>query len=58
MPQDIWCLKSSQSDEHDRMIVMSLANKTLMLTMTPNGYSQTRDTGIEEESFSIHIGRL
>jgi hypothetical protein len=40
-------VKSSFKDEHDRMIVLSLASRTLILTTTPNGYSQTKDTGLD-----------
>lgn len=47
-PQDIWCLKKSQKEEHDSMIVLSLASKTLVLTTTQNGYSQTKETGLDE----------
>ena len=57
-PQEIWCLKNSQQDEHDRMIVLSLTNRTLVLTTTATGYSQTKDTGIEETSPTLHAGRL
>ena len=46
-PQEIWCIKSNYKDEHDRMIVLSLTSKTLILTTTPNGYSQTKDTGLD-----------
>lgn len=45
-PQEIWCIKNSYKDEHDRMIILSLANKTLVLTTTANGYSQTKETGL------------
>lgn len=45
-PLDIWCLKTSQEDEFDKMIVMSFPTKTIVLTTTANGYSQTKDTGI------------
>jgi hypothetical protein len=40
------------------MIVLSLTNKTLILTTTANGYSQTKDTGLDEESPTIYVGRL
>jgi hypothetical protein len=40
------------------MIVLSLTNKTLILTTTANGYSQTKDTGLDEESPTLHVGRL
>ena len=40
------------------MIVLSLTSKTLILTTTANGYSQTKDTGLDEESTTIHVGRL
>ena len=35
-PHDIWCLKKSHSEEHDSMIIISMANKnkTLVLTAT------------------------
>jgi hypothetical protein len=46
-PLDIWCLKLQQEDEFDKMIVMSFPTKTIVLTTTTNGYSQTKDTGIE-----------
>lgn len=29
------------------MIVLSLTSKTLILTTTANGYSQTKETGLE-----------
>ena len=29
------------------MIIMSFPTKTIVLTTTANGYSQTKDTGIE-----------
>ncbi len=57
-PQEIWCLKNSEKDEHDRMIVLTLANKTLVLTTTATGFSQTKETGLEEDSMTIHVGRL
>jgi hypothetical protein len=47
-PQEIWCIKNSEKDEHDRMIVLSLTNRTLVLTTTASGYSQTKETGLEE----------
>ena len=37
---------------------MSFSTRTVVLTTTANGYSQTKDTGIEEETTSLHIGRL
>lgn len=45
-PLDIWCLKTLQEDQFDKMIVMSFPTKTIVLTTTANGYSQTKDTGI------------
>ncbi len=40
------------------MIVMSFPSKTIVLTTTANGYSQTKDTGIDEMTTSLHVGRL
>lgn len=57
-PLDIWCLKTLQEDEFDKMIIMSFSSKTIVLTTTANGYSQTKDTGIEEMTTSLHVGRL
>lgn len=57
-PQEIWCIKNSEKDDHDRMIILSLVSKTLVLTTTANGYSQTKETGLDEDSPSIHVGRL
>lgn len=37
---------------------MSFSSKTIVLTTTANGYSQTKDTGIEEMTTSLHVGRL
>jgi splicing factor 3B subunit 3 len=57
-PQDIWSIKNSQKDEVDRMIIISLPAKTLILTNTANGFSQTKDTGLDEESPTLFVGRL
>jgi splicing factor 3B subunit 3 len=40
------------------MIIMSFPTKTIVLTTTANGYSQTKDTGIEEMTMSLHVGRM
>jgi splicing factor 3B subunit 3 len=40
------------------MIIMSFPTKTIVLTTTANGYSQTKDTGIDEATMSLHVGRL
>jgi splicing factor 3B subunit 3 len=57
-PQDIWSIKNAQKDEVDRMIIISLPAKTLILTNTANGFSQTKDTGLDEESPTLFVGRL
>ena len=57
-PLEIWCIKTLQEDEFDKMIIMSFPTKTIVLTTTANGYSQTKDTGIEELTMSLHVGRL
>lgn len=41
-PLDIWCIKTLHEDEFDKMIVMSFPTKTIVLTTTANGYSQTK----------------
>ena len=45
-PLEIWCIKTLHEDEFDKMIIMSFPTKTIVLTTTANGYSQTKDTGI------------
>jgi splicing factor 3B subunit 3 len=57
-PLDIWCIKTLQEDDFDKMIIMSFPTKTIVLTTTANGYSQTKDTGIDELTMSLHVGRL
>ena len=58
MPHEIWCIKQTHEEQLHKMIVMTLASKTLVLTTTASGYSQTKDTGLEEETATIHVGRL
>lgn len=57
-PLEIWCIKTLQQDQFDKMIIMSFPTKTIVLTTTANGYSQTKDTGIEQLTLSLHVGRL
>ena len=40
------------------MIVLALPNRTLVLTTTAKGYSQAKETGLEEESTTLFCGRL
>ena len=42
----IWTFKSSPADEHDKLIIISFATKTLAMTLKQSGYALTKDAGI------------
>lgn len=44
---NIWTFKSAAHDEHDKLIIISFATKTLAMTLKPSGYALTKDAGIE-----------
>lgn len=44
---NIWTFKNSAVDEHDKLIIISFATKTLAMTLKESGYALTKDAGIE-----------
>lgn len=55
---NLWSFKSSMTDEHDKLIIISFPSKTIAMTLRDTGYAQTKDAGIEESCETIHMGRL
>ena len=43
---NIWTFKNSAADEHDKLIIISFATKTLAMTLKESGYALTKDAGL------------
>lgn len=55
---DLWSLKSNPADKYDNIVVISFTSKTVVLKLTDNGYSQTTDTGIDNDTKTLHVGKM
>ena len=59
---DIWSIKGMKNEnrdhEFDKMIVISMSSKTIVLTVADNGFAQTKDIGIDEDTMTLYANRL
>ena len=51
-------MKVHPEDPHDKIVVISLSSKTVVLKLTEKGYSQNSDTGIDTETRTLYVGKL